>query len=413
MAREDETRGRGCDGAGREEMRRRAEEEEKLTLKLGGRMPAPSIVDELQAISGNDGERINEGESGRQNQLAADPAIAVQGRETATEYARRIKNLVAEREALDRDEEEKALAKLSSLQLDKAEDIAEAAVLLCKSLKDGVIARGILLAREFLKRTCPFSGTYEFNEEEAEKCESRDFTEFKQHMKEFVGAEGEDQKLRTTAVMWIGAIFLNVFVASNWTGPPMKIHFSPLPCHSEIESSSQTAIKLNAASKHALEEDSADCTLCCKLAFYLSCDLLTPSRSEMFYDGAEKPIYLRAALALLFDVIPDSSSHPFSLPWWSARAVGIQQRLLHTDGREGAPHSMRSCSTCGGKLSTRLRAVQVQTKRMTGDGVGVGDDEVDGTIGNDRRDDDGCNDGNLGVRCNRSQQRTFEAATKS
>ena len=52
-----------------------------------------------------------------------------------------------EREASERAEEERVLSKFSGLQLDKAEDMAEAALLLCQSLKNGVIARGLLLAR--------------------------------------------------------------------------------------------------------------------------------------------------------------------------------------------------------------------------------------------------------------------------
>ena len=119
--------------------------------------------------------------------------------------------------------------------------------------------------REFLKRTCSFEGAYEFKEESAEECESRDFVDLKERMQKFVrgrgGGGGEDEQSRAAAVMWMGAIFLNVFVASNWTGPPMKIHFSPLPCHAEVESSSETAAKLNAASKHALEQDRFVCGL--------------------------------------------------------------------------------------------------------------------------------------------------------
>jgi len=41
---------------------------------------------------------------------------------------------------------------------------------------------------------------------------------------------------RARLVMWLGAVFLNVFVSANWTGPPLKeLALSPLPWHAHLK----------------------------------------------------------------------------------------------------------------------------------------------------------------------------------
>eukprot|EP00961_Rhodomonas_salina_P162470 2188437-Rhodomonas_salina.1 len=49
------------------------------------------------------------------------------------------------------------------------------------------------------------------------------------------GSSDEEKLIRARVVMWMGAVHLNAFVSSNWTGPELKVHFSPFPSHASVE----------------------------------------------------------------------------------------------------------------------------------------------------------------------------------
>jgi hypothetical protein len=69
------------------------------------------------------------------------------GRETASEYERRVKKAQAEREAKEKEEEDAAVAKANEADLNGEEGCAVAASLLHSALCDGVIKRGLSVAR--------------------------------------------------------------------------------------------------------------------------------------------------------------------------------------------------------------------------------------------------------------------------
>lgn len=128
-------------------------------------------------------------------------------------------------------------------------------------------------------------------------------------------AGDERRLLRVRIIMWLGAVYLNTFVAANWTGPSIKTKFSPLSWHPDVQETDEAALKMCEICRLAMEED-----------------------SEIFYTGASLPHYLRSALTLLVSAQPPDGSIPPTHPWWCARAVGTQQRIIQ--GRSGSLHAL-------------------------------------------------------------------------
>jgi hypothetical protein len=273
------------------------------------------LIDELRAIAGNDGERVN----------------TVEGRETATEYSRRVKASIAEREGLEGAKLRSALETVQKLELSTGAGCVGAAQLLCSVLADGVLTNSLavasaiilhILADEPHPEALP-EGSMSLTASDASAHESSSFASLASAAQRFLAPHGagdaESARARACIVMWLGAVFLNVFVSANWTGPPLKdLAISPLPWHASIKAGSTSEVgkmakagagasevqeALETASKQSLEQD-----------------------SEMFYRGAVAPMYLRAALILLVDV--EFTVVPATLAWWGARALGTQQRLL-------------------------------------------------------------------------------------
>ena len=274
------------------------------------------LIDELRAIAGNDGERVN----------------TVEGRETATEYSRRVKASIAEREGLEEAKLRAALETVQKLELSTGAGCVGAAQLLCSVLADGVLTNSLavasaiilyILADEPHPEAIP-EGSMSLTASEASAHESASFASLASAAQRFLAhghgaGDAESARARACIVMWLGAVFLNVFVSANWTGPPLKdLAISPLPWHASIKAGSTSEVgkmakdgagasevqeALETASKQSLEQD-----------------------SEMFYRGAVAPMYLRAALILVVDV--EFTIVPATLAWWGARALGTQQRLL-------------------------------------------------------------------------------------
>ena len=327
-------------------MTRDAAAQRKNIVEVPTNVTTDELIDELKVIAGNDGERVNQ----------------VEGRETAAEYSRRVKETIKAREA----EEQRTLA--SAMEALKAVDITSpdgctcASELLCQALAEGVLTNALALASTVLhallsSSPAPTIPSSPLAAEEAEKHEAASFQTLEAAARAFIGGGAggggggdADGNRRARMCMWLGAVFLNVFVSGNWTGPPMKdLPISPCPWHADVLAGSSTVVgkanattgtsaaasataagkagaggagageggsqvqeALEAASKRALERD-----------------------SEMFFRGAVAPMYLRAALSLLVNI--EYPAPPPTLAWWAARALGTQQRLLL--GKSASLHS--------------------------------------------------------------------------
>jgi tetratricopeptide (TPR) repeat protein len=291
---------------------------------------AQELMDELRAIAGNDGQRVN----------------TVEGRETATEYSRRVKASLAKREAEERGKLAAAMEAVKTLDLHTRAGSRLGADLLCASLADGVLTCSLAIAAELTRQLLasaspPAAPNASMKTDGAAEHELLGFRILEEQAQTFLASASDDEEAcaRARVVMWLGAVFLNVFVSANWTGPPMKdLDISPLPWHRGIKAGGSTVVlkgtgvveqaaeaagaapegqqqgaRIELASKQALEED-----------------------SEMFYRGAMAPMYLRGALCLLIK-LAYSSGAPATLAWWGARAIGTQQRLLL--GRSASLHT--------------------------------------------------------------------------
>ena len=281
------------------------------------------LIDELRAIAGNDGERVN----------------TVEGRETATEYSRRVKTAIAEREAREKEILQTALASVSSADLGTAAGCSCAAQQLCSALADGVLTNSLALASVILKHILastppPAALTSSASAEDATAHEAQCFAALESAAQDFLALKGGDPSpggdaettTRSRIVMWLGAVFLNVFVSANWTGPPLKgLEVSPLPWHSGIKAATSTVVgkastgaastvtgKAGAGAGVGKEESATvgeggeggdggvggpQAAICEKLE--LASKQALEADSEMFFRGAVAPLYLRAALALL------------------------------------------------------------------------------------------------------------------
>ena len=88
------------------------------------------LIDELRAIAGNDGERVN----------------TIEGRETAAQYARRVKATLVEREAKEREQRASAMEELKTVDLRSHSGCSRGAQLLCGALADGVLTNSLAIA---------------------------------------------------------------------------------------------------------------------------------------------------------------------------------------------------------------------------------------------------------------------------
>lgn len=237
------------------------------------------------------------------------------GRETAVEYEKRTKKNQAEREAREKVAEEAAVAKANEVDLQSTEGCSVAASLLNSSLCDGVIERGLSVARIFIGKLFSHDAGDTADERTVAEREEGAMSQLTEAMNKFLreGSSDEEKLIRARVVMWMGAVHLNAFVSSNWTGPELKVHFSPFPSHASVEPGTDISKSLQKASVQAMEED-----------------------SEIFYAHASLPMYLRAALCLLVRCKPPAGSEPPTLCWWGARAITSQQRLLQ--GRSATLH---------------------------------------------------------------------------
>ena len=78
------------------------------------------LIDELRAIAGNDGERVN----------------TIEGRETAAQYARRVQATLVEREAKEREQRASAMEELKTVDLRSHSGCSRGAQLLCGALAE-------------------------------------------------------------------------------------------------------------------------------------------------------------------------------------------------------------------------------------------------------------------------------------
>jgi hypothetical protein len=318
-------------------------------VKVPTNVTTEELIDELKAIAGNDGERVNQ----------------VEGRETAAEYSRRVKETIKAREAEEQRTLARAMEALKAVDITSPHGCTCASELLCQALAEGVLTNALALASTVLEALlssspAPTTPSSPLAAEEAEKHEAASFQTLEAAARAFMGGAvggggggDADGNRRARMCMWLGAVFLNVFVSGNWTGPPMKdLPISPCPWHADVLAGSSTVVgkanattgtsaaasataagkagaggaggataggggsevqeALEAASKRALERD-----------------------SEMFFRGAVAPMYLRAALSLLVNI--EYPAPPPTLAWWAARALGTQQRLLL--GKSASIHS--------------------------------------------------------------------------
>jgi hypothetical protein len=318
-------------------------------VKVPTNVTTDELIDELKAIAGNDGERVNQ----------------VEGRETAAEYSRRVKETIKAREAEEQRTLARAMEALKAVDITSPHGCTCASELLCQALAEGVLTNALALASTVLhallsSSPAPTIPSSPLAAEEAERHEAASFQTLESAARAFIGGAAggggggdADGNRRARLCMWLGAVFLNVFVSGNWTGPPMKdLPISPCPWHADVLAGSSTVVgkanattgtsaaasataagkagaggaggataggggseaqeALEAASKRALERD-----------------------SEMFFRGAVAPMYLRAALSLLVNI--EYPAPPPTLAWWAARALGTQQRLLL--GKSASLHS--------------------------------------------------------------------------
>ena len=292
------------------------------------------LIDELRAIAGNDGERVN----------------TIEGRETAAQYARRVKATLVEREAKEREQRASAMEELKTVDLRSHSGCSRGAQLLCGALADGVLTNSLAIAAaltdQLVSRAVPpaLPAAADMSAEVACAHEKASFQLLESAATSFLreGDGGEAARTRACLIMWLGAVYLNVFVSSNWTGPPMKdLSLSPLPWHRHIKAGASTVVLKGGVGGDGSRGDGEEGANAVQKALELACKQSLEVDSERFYRGAAAPLYLRAALSLLV-LVPygpsaKESSAPATLAWWGARALGTQQRLLL--GRSSSLHS--------------------------------------------------------------------------
>jgi len=222
------------------------------------------LIDELRAIAGNDGERVN----------------TVEGRETAAEYSRRVKASVAEREAHEEAELRTALEKAGQLDLSTGTGCQDAAQLLCAALANGVITNSLAVAAAIIRQiladeprpSVPSGGDAPVSAEEAGAHEDASFRELEKAAQTFLAdghpAGSESMRARACVIMWLGAVFLNVFVSANWTGPPLKdLVVSPLPWHARIKAGASSVVGKGGKASAGCESGVQDALETCRYEF--------------------------------------------------------------------------------------------------------------------------------------------------
>ena len=255
------------------------------------------LIDELMAIAGNDGERVN----------------TIEGRETASEYSRRVKASIAERESQEKDSLDKVLEVANDLDFSTTAGCSSAARLLCSALADGVLTNSLALASivatQLFKSIPPplvpaASASSSPLSEEATAHELECFRALESAAQAFLFAQKDDAhatRVRSCLIMWLAAIFLNVFVSANWTGPPLKdLALSPLPWHKNMKAGRSTMVEKahraagEGESAAGGDENSASGSGCDKVeaALELASKQALEEDSEMFYRGAVAPMYL-------------------------------------------------------------------------------------------------------------------------
>ena len=195
---------------------------------------------ELDAIAGNDGEKHLRGE----------------GRQTAAEYERTVKKLVAERTAREKIAEEEAVKLVKEADLDTDEGCKVIAEVLCRCLKDGVISRGQIISRIISSKI--FKSEATVSKETSAQDEAAIIASIQSAAHAFMRAGKEilGNSIRSQIITFLGAVFLNVFMVCNWTGPPLKLPCSPLPAHAALDTDDSVRESVERMCREALEADS-------------------------------------------------------------------------------------------------------------------------------------------------------------
>jgi hypothetical protein len=195
---------------------------------------------ELDAVAGNDGEKHLRGE----------------GRQTAAEYERTVKKLVAERTAREKVAEEEAVKLVEGASLETDEGCKVIAEVLCRCLKDGVVSRGQMVSRiiasNIFRSESPLSKEADARDEAAVIASAQSAA----HAFMRAGKSTEENTIRSQIITFLGAVFLNIFMVCNWTGPPLKLPCSPLPAHAALDTDDSVREHVERLCREALEADS-------------------------------------------------------------------------------------------------------------------------------------------------------------
>jgi hypothetical protein len=195
---------------------------------------------ELDAIAGNDGEKHLRGE----------------GKQTAAEYERAVKKLVEERTLRETDAEQHAIKLVEGESLQTDEGCRVIAEVLCQALKDGVVHRGFVISKIISNKLFPAGP--EVSKDSTARDEADIITATQKAANDFMksGSTVSANTLRSQIITFLGALYLNVFIASNWTGPPLKLPCSPLPAHAILESDESIRGHFEQLCREAMEADS-------------------------------------------------------------------------------------------------------------------------------------------------------------
>ena len=195
---------------------------------------------ELEAIAGNDGEKHLRGE----------------GRQTAAEYDRMVKKLVAERTSREAVAEQEAVKKVEGASLQTDEGCGIIAEVLFQALKDGIVHRGFAVSKIISSKLFPAGHTVSKDSTSADEADIMAATQ--RAAAEFMrsGTTVPGNTLRSQIITFLGALYLNVFIASNWTGPPMTLPCSPLPDHAILDSDDDVRKHFEQLCREAMEADS-------------------------------------------------------------------------------------------------------------------------------------------------------------
>ena len=195
---------------------------------------------ELDAVAGNDGEKH----------------LRDERKQTAAEYERTVKKLVAERIARETVAEQEAVKFVEGSNLETDEGCRTIAETLCCALKDGVVHRGFLVSKIISDKLFPSS--YILSKESTRDDEAKIISSVQQAAASFMrsGKTVEANTLRSQIITFLGALYLNVFIACNWTGPPLKLPCSPLPAHATLDVDESVRSHVEQLCREAMEADS-------------------------------------------------------------------------------------------------------------------------------------------------------------